>query len=606
MKKKLGDILVDVGIITREQLDQAIEIQRAKGGKLGDILKEMNFCSEDVLLAFLGRQCGVSYISLAEYGDIPQDVINMVPESVARHQTLIPIARDGNVLTIAMSDPLNVFATDDLKLMTGCDIKVVIASEKEIKQSIDRHYLQTSSVGVATSNVEEGSVQNYKPGEMPASMKDVVQKIEKDTPVEIETVTPVAGADVFTVNVEADEAPVIKMVNVLLANAAKAGASDIHIEPYENVFRIRYRIDGVLHNQPAPPRKYQNAIISRVKVMAQMDVAERRLPQDGRIKIKIEGKEIDLRVSTAPTAHGEKVVMRLLDSSGIKVDLTDLGFDPEPLILFKKIISSPHGMILVTGPTGSGKSTTLYATLSALNRSDINILTIEDPIEYKIEGINQVQARADIGLTFAVGLRNFLRQDPDIILVGEIRDKETAEIAINAALTGHLVLSTLHTNDAPGAITRLDNMGVESFLTVSTLLAVVGQRLIRVICDHCKETSSQSVEHLSSVGINLPHTKISSRGKSVTLSRGKGCDHCAGTGYHGRMAIYELMPVTDPIRELILARASGHQIKQVARRQGMLTLREAAVQKMMTGITTLEEVLRVTQSDADAETESKR
>jgi type II secretion system protein E len=397
-----------------------------------------------------------------------------------------------------------------------------------------------------------------------------------------------------------DEAPVIKMVNVLLANAVKARASDIHIEPYETTLRVRYRLDGVMHNQPAPPKKYQNALASRVKVMAQMDVAERRLPQDGRIKIKVDGKEVDLRVSCVPTAHGEKIVLRVLDSEGLKADLSELGMDADALAAFKRMIGAPHGMVLVTGPTGSGKSTTLYSALSALNRTDVNVATIEDPVEYKLEGINQMQARPEIGLTFAAGLRALLRQDPDVILVGEIRDPETAEIAVNAALTGHLLLSTLHTNDAASAITRLNNIGVEPFLTASTLVGVLAQRLVRVLCDHCKEAYNVPADQLAALGL-----KGSARGKAVPLHRAKGCDHCAGTGYRGRMGVYELLVADEEVRALVLARAGSHEIKKAARKAGTVTLREAALAKMTAGITTLEEVLRVTQDDSDADLAKK-
>jgi type IV pilus assembly protein PilB len=597
LKKKLGDILVEVGIITQDQLNQAVELQRARGGKLGDILKELNFCGEDVLLAFLGRQCGVSYISLAEYGDIPPDVINLVPENVARLQTLIPIAKEENTLTIAMSDPLNVFATDDLKLMTGCEIKVVIASDHEIKQAINKHYSlrPQPSAPAAKENPNEPSRTG---NEVPTTMHEIMSGIE---PAAVPARPAQAQAEVFSVSVEANDAPVVKIANVLLANAVKAAASDIHIEPYENSLRVRYRLDGVLHSQPAPPRQYQNALVSRIKVMAQMDVAEHRLPQDGRIKIKIEGKEVDIRVSSMPTPHGEKVVLRLLDASTLKVDLADLGFDPPVLASYRKILQSPLGMVLVTGPTGSGKTTTLYASLSALNRPDRNIVTIEDPVEYKIEGVNQVQARPEIGLTFAAGMRAFLRQDPDVIMVGEIRDPETAEIAVNAALTGHLVLSTLHTNDASGAVTRLINMGLEPYLVASTLVLTVAQRLLRVVCSRCKKTENVPLEDLTAAGIRPSQLKAAAKAKHLALPRGEGCEACAQTGYRGRIAIYEILPQQDAVRQLIVERANAHAIKRAARRAGMTTLREAALQKMFAGITTLEEVLRVTQTDSDDE-----
>ncbi|HOW27216.1 MAG TPA: ATPase, T2SS/T4P/T4SS family [Elusimicrobiota bacterium] len=594
-KKKLGDILVEVGIISQDQLDKALEMQKTTGGKLGDILKELNYCSEDVLLAFLGRQCGTSYISLSEYGNIPPPVLNLVPESVARHQTLIPISQEGNVLTIAMSDPLNVFATDDLKLMTGCDIKVVLASESEIKEAIEKYYVPGIALRTPFQQPAAEPAQQEQ-----TSLQDIVEHLQKNEPAhQAASSSPESQEETFSVTFAQDAAPVIKMVNAILSQAIRAKSSDIHIEPYENSLRVRYRLDGVLHNQPAPPKKFQNALISRLKVMAQMDIAERRLPQDGRIKLTVEGREVDLRISTIPTPHGEKIVMRILDSTGLKVDMSQLGFEPAVLESYKKVVDSPHGIILVTGPTGSGKTTTLYSTLSMLNRPDKNIITIEDPIEYLIDGINQVQARPEIGLNFAAGLRAFLRQDPNIMLVGEIRDKETAEIAINGALTGHLLFSTLHTNDAPGAITRLNNMGIEPFLTASTTLMITAQRLMRLICPGCKIAYTLPAEQLLDMGAKPDQLKTSGRQKIVTLYKGKGCDACAGTGYQGRVACHEILIMNDWIRELILARASHHILKQTARKHGMMTLREAALLKMLRGETTLEEVLRVTTIDSD-------
>jgi type IV pilus assembly protein PilB len=576
IKKKLGDLLVEVGIITAEQLQEALEEEKIRGGKLGETLMGLGYITEDVLLAFLGKQCGVSYVSLSEFGEIDEEVIRSVPESIARHQTLIPIALEGKTLTIAMSDPLNVFAIDDLRLMTGKEINVVIASENEIKNAIEKYY------------GAKGSMEDI--------VKEMELSVKDDGNVEVVKKTDAGGDDIIALEAAGEEAPIIKIVNLLLGAAVKTGASDVHIEPYEKMLRVRYRIDGVLHEVSSPPKKLQNAVVSRLKIMASLDIAERRLPQDGRIKIKVLDKEVDLRVSVLPTSFGEKVVMRILDASSLCLDLTKLGFEPDALSIYKKNIEVPYGIILVTGPTGSGKSTTLYSTLSTLNYPDRNIITIEDPVEYVLQGINQVQARADIGLTFAAGLRSFLRQDPDIIMVGEIRDTETAEIAINAALTGHLVFSTLHTNDAPGAVTRLNNMGIEPFLTTSTVIMVVAQRLIRVICKHCKEPYEVPTDFLSSIGVGEQEMKGK---KKVTLYRGKGCDNCSNTGYRGRIACFEVMEINDDVRELVLNRESTHLIKSKARESGMVTLREAAIKKLLTGVTTVEEVMRVTFADVE-------
>ncbi|MFB0527156.1 MAG: type IV-A pilus assembly ATPase PilB [bacterium] len=576
IKKKLGDLLVEVGIITAEQLQEGLEEEKIRGGRLGETLMELGYITEDVLLAFLGKQCGVSYVSLSEYGEIDEEVIRSVPESIARHQTLVPIALEGKTLTIAMSDPLNVFAIDDLRLMTGKEINVVIASETEIKNAIEKYY------------GAKGSMEDI--------VKEMELSVKDDGNIEVVKKSDAGGEDIIALEAAGEEAPIIKIVNLLLGAAVKIGASDVHIEPYEKTLRVRYRIDGVLHEVSSPPKKLQNAVVSRLKIMASLDIAERRLPQDGRIKIKVMNKEVDLRVSVLPTSFGEKVVMRILDASSLCLDLTKLGFEPDALSIYKKNIEVPYGIILVTGPTGSGKSTTLYSTLSTLNYPDRNIITIEDPVEYVLQGINQVQARADIGLTFAAGLRSFLRQDPDIIMVGEIRDTETAEIAINAALTGHLVFSTLHTNDAPGAVTRLNNMGIEPFLTTSTVIMVVAQRLIRVICKHCKEPYEVPTDFLSSIGVSEEEMKGK---KKVTLYRGKGCDNCSNTGYRGRTACFEVMEINDDLRELVLNRESTHLIKSKAREIGMVTLREAAIKKLLTGVTTVEEVMRVTFADVE-------
>ncbi|MBI3292062.1 MAG: type IV-A pilus assembly ATPase PilB [Elusimicrobia bacterium] len=583
LKRRLGELLIEAGILEKEQLQQALEIQRRSGGKLGRILVDLGYLSEEGLMAFLGKQFGVGYISLAQFGEIPEEVLHIVPEGVVRRQTLIPIAREGKTLTIAMADPLNVLATDDLKLLTGCDVEVVIASPTEIREAIDKYYGPKESMEELVEVVERTS-ENH-----PGTAGRTVEVGEET----IELGGEGAGSG--------EDAPVVRIANLLLLNAIQNNASDIHLEPFEKAIRIRYRLDGVLHEQPAPPKKLHNALVSRFKIMAQLDIAERRLPQDGRIKIRVSQREVDFRVSVVPTVYGEKVVLRLLDTSGLRVDLTQLGMEPEALAIFQKHIELPFGIILDTGPTGSGKSTTLYSTLATLNFPDRNIITIEDPVEYHLEGVTQVHARPDIGLTFASGLRAFLRQDPDIIMVGEIRDTETAEIAINAALTGHLVFSTLHTNDAPGAVTRLSNMGIEPFLTASTVIMIVAQRLVRVICTHCKEPYEIPASAFANIGAipdgYLQNGTGEGGGQTLTLYRGKRCDQCAETGYRGRLGIFEVMAMSDELREFVLQRASSHTIKQAARRAGMLTLREAAIRKVLSGVTTIEELLRVTAPD---------
>ncbi|OGS24759.1 MAG: type IV-A pilus assembly ATPase PilB [Elusimicrobia bacterium RIFOXYB2_FULL_48_7] len=576
--KKLGEMFVNLGILTQEQLKEALEIQRQSGGKLGNILMQLGYITEEVLLTFLGKQAGMQFISLQEFGEIPEEVLKAVPESVIRHQTLIPIEKKGKTLTIAMSDPFNIFAIDDLKVMTGFDINVVISSEKEIKDTIEKYYTAKGSMETVLKDIEAAT-------EGEDTDLEVMKEQEQQT-------------DNLSLEAMAEEAPVVKIVNFILSNAVKQKASDIHVEPYEKTLRVRFRIDGVLHEQQPPPKRMQNAIISRLKIMANLDIAEHRLPQDGRIKVKIMDKEISFRVSVLPMVNGEKIVLRILDSSSLRVDLNKLGLEPESMAIFEKNIQLPFGINLVTGPTGSGKTTTLYSALSTLNHPDINISTIEDPVEFMIEGINQVHVRADIGLTFAAGLRSFLRQDPNIILVGEIRDKETGEIAINAALTGHLVFATLHTNDAPSTITRLSNMGVEPFLTTSTVAMIISQRLLRTICKNCKEPYEVPIEHLIPLGVKPEQV---GNNKNVVLYKGRGCDKCS-KGYKGRLGAYEILEMCDEIRELILNREPTHIVKQVARKKGMMTLRESALRKLLGGLTTVEEVLRVTTGDTAIET----
>ena len=577
-RKRLGDYLVELGFITEEQLNVALREQKDKGGKLGSILIQLGILSEDILLAILGKQSGVSYVSLSEYGEIAEEAISAVPESIAKNQMLVPIKKEGNLLTIAIADPLNVFATDDLKLLTGCDIRMVVASDNEIKAAIEKHYGKKKK----KQNEEQ--------------FKETVNQININARNGVSEVQFVKDS-IFDVEEAVDGAPAVKLTNIILSDAVRKGASDIHIEPHETSISVRFRIDGVLQRQPTPPKKLQSALTSRLKVMGDMDISERRIPQDGRTKIQIEGRELDIRISTVPTVHGEKVVMRLLDPQGLQLDLTQLGFDQHELNTFQTNIHAANGMIFVTGPTGSGKTTTLYSALSILNEPDTNIMTIEDPVEYILPGINQVQAKPDIGLTFATGLRAFLRQDPDVIMVGEIRDKETGEIAGNAALTGHLVLATLHTNDAPSTIIRLLNMGIEPVLIAATLRMVIAQRLLRRICKNCKADYQISGTELAAVGVRMQMDG----GAKIKIFKGKGCDACHGSGYKGRVGVYEVMEVNEEMRQLIVEKAPPSAIRTAAAKTGVEPLREVALKKMMAGLTTIDEVVRVTVAEAGAE-----
>ncbi|MEK6646651.1 MAG: type IV-A pilus assembly ATPase PilB [Candidatus Firestonebacteria bacterium] len=568
MREMLSQMLVDEGVITDAQLQDAVKEQKASGIRFEQALVKLGFATDEVILAFLGNQMGIKTVNLAELGELNVEVVRAVPEGVALKQCVIPIAKNNNKLTVAIADPLNISALDDIKLSTGFEIEPVLASETDIKEAILKYYSTT------TQGMEE-------------VMKDL-ENVE-----DVEVLEGEKEMDASQLAAASEDAPIVKLVNVMLSEAVKSGASDIHLEPYEKKSRLRYRIDGILHETKSPPKRMHAAIISRVKIMSQLDIAERRRPQDGRAKIKVTGKDVDLRVSILPTVFGEKLVIRILDTGNLQLDLGQLGFESDILQIFKKNIEVPYGMILVTGPTGSGKSTTLYSTLSTLNFPDVNILTIEDPVEFVVSGINQVQANPKAGLTFADGLKSFLRQDPDIIMVGEIRDKETAGIAINAALTGHLVLSTLHTNDAPGAMTRLDNMGIEPFLISSSVVMVIAQRLVRKICPKCKEAYEVSPEVIRELGV-IPQGE-----EKFILYRGMGCDRCSKTGYKGRLSLYEVMPMTDNLRAVVLKRAPGTEIKKVARKDGMVTLREAGIKKVFAGVTTIEELLRVTMADIE-------
>jgi len=580
ISRQLGEMLVSSGLLTAAHLGEALELQRSGGGKLGQLLVHKKFIEERTLLEFLGRQFGIEFADLRNM-ELKEDLIRIIPENIARRYGLIVVEKKENKLKVAMEDPLNIAVLDDLKMMTGLDIRPVFGSEADIATALDKNY------GAKTPKEALDEIIRRTAG----GSTEVVL-VEEDS-------FKGAGEDLSSLAEKGEAAPIVQMVNLIISSAIKAHASDIHIEPSYKETKVRFRIDGVLHAQPSPPKKFHNAIISRLKIMATLDISERRMPQDGRTKLKIEGREIDLRVSILPCGPGEKVVMRILDSSGLKLRLEDLGMEPENLAVFSKCLKAPHGINLVTGPTGSGKSTTLYSALAALNAPEVNIVTIEDPIEYHLEGINQVMVNTDVGLTFASGLRSFLRQDPDVIMVGEIRDLETMGIAINAAMTGHLVFSTLHTNDAPGAIARIGMMGIEPFLTSSTLLMVVAQRLVRGICRNCRETYEVKPELMAGLGVPKSILDANIKNGKVLLSRGRGCDICAKTGYKGRMGIHEILEINDVIRGLIIEKAHVSRIKEAGRKNGMITLRESALRKLFIGATTVEEVIRVTGSDVD-------
>jgi type IV pilus assembly protein PilB len=567
VSRRLGELLVAQGLITQDDLGRAITAQKGTRDRLGSVLLRLNLLSEEQLLGFLSHQYGVPSVSLAQL-DIAPEVLNMVPVQIAKKHDLLPIKLVGNMLTLAVADPTNVFALDDVAFMTNLQILPIVASEAAIRKAIERHY-EGQTGGIA----------------------DVLTELSSDASPDVEVLEgeePGGTVDVFELKESADEAPVVKLVNMVLVDAIQKGASDIHFEPYEKVFRIRFRIDGVLHELLAPPKKLEPAIISRLKIMANLDIAERRLPQDGRIKLRYHVREIDFRVSILPAIFGEKAVLRILDKDALKLDLTQLGFDASALEQFTKVIRQPYGMVLITGPTGSGKTTTLYSAIHTINSPDVNIMTAEDPVEYNLKGVNQVQVNEAVGRTFATALRSFLRQDPDVILVGETRDLETAQISIRAALTGHLVFSTLHTNDCPSTVARLVDMGIPPFLVASSLLLILAQRLGRKVCKDCREP--YTVEEASLVPYGH---ELQGRGK-VQLYRGKGCPQCNFTGMKGRVAIYEVMPITPELRDMILKQAPAADLRAAGQAQGMKSLRQAGLMKVLEGVTTVEEVLRVT------------
>jgi len=567
MPEKLGELLLKNNLITSQQLEKALDDQKASGGRLGDSLVKLGLVQEGELVGFLSKQYGMPSINLSEI-KISPDVIKIIPNDVAIKYQVIPVSLRNSTLIVAMVDPSNIFAIDDIKFLTGHRIEPMIASESSMALSLDTYYGTTKG------------------------LTNILQGIEAE---ELQVTGEEDSVDMGNLQQASEDAPVIKLVNAILTDAVKKRASDIHVEPYEKFLRIRFRVDGILYEIMRPPLKMKNAVVSRLKIMARLDIAERRLPQDGRIKLKMaKGEEMDLRVSILPTLFGEKVVLRLLDKSNLQLDMTKLGFEEGQLKDFKEAIYKPYGMVLVTGPTGSGKTTTLYSALSELNKITENISTAEDPVEFNLPGINQVQIHEEIGLTFANALRSFLRQDPDIILVGEIRDFETAEIGIKAALTGHLVLSTLHTNDAPSTINRLLNMGIEPFLVSSATNLIVAQRLVRKICAECKAPVTIPPESFAKLG--MPPEEYEQY-NNTTFYKGVGCDVCSNTGYKGRIALYEVAAVTDPIKELILQGASALEIKREAIRQGMRTLRRSGITKLLEGVTSLEEVLKTTVRD---------
>ncbi len=575
MSAKIGDLLIKEKLITPDQLNQALEYQKKYGGKIGTILVDLNFITEDDITSVLSRQYGVPAINL-DYFEVDPDVVKLIPLDTAQKYQVLPLSRVGSTLTIATTDPSNVFAMDDIKFMTGFNIEPVIASEGAIMRSIEKYY--------GTPHAMELK-----------KVYDALSMEEKKDDFDLELEEDQEEMDVDELQRSSEEAPIIRLVNLILLDAIKREASDIHIEPYEKEFRVRFRIDGILYNIMKPPLKLRDALTSRLKIMSKLDIAEKRLPQDGRIKIKtaVEGKkkDIDFRVSCLPTIYGEKIVLRILDRSNLMLDLTKLGMEASALKNFEGAITKPYGMVLVTGPTGSGKTNTLYSSISKLNTPEVNIMTAEDPVEFNLFGINQVQIHEMIGLTFAAALRSFLRQDPNIVLVGEIRDFETAEIAIKAALTGHLVMSTLHTNDAPSSINRLLNMGIEPFLVANSLLLICAQRLVRRVCSNCKTEDKIPKKTLIDIGFSPEEAK------DIVVYKGEGCDTCNNTGYKGRIGLFEIMPISEEISELILIGASARELKRKSIEEGMITLRRSGLIKIKEGVTSIEEVLRETVKD---------
>ncbi|HUK84174.1 MAG TPA: ATPase, T2SS/T4P/T4SS family [Verrucomicrobiae bacterium] len=563
---RIADTLIAEGLLTQKQLDEVVESQKKSGGRLLKLLLERQFVTEQDMMVSMARCLNTPPVNLAKM-HVPQDIVDLIPKDMALSYKMVAVARFGKKLYVAMADPLNVLALDDLRrVRPNMEIIPLISTEKAVTDFLNNAQTQVSGgIDEILKDVDVSDVE---------LAKDKQEEINLDRLVE-----------------SSEEGPVIKLVNLMLVQAIKDRASDIHIEPFEKQLRLRYRVDGVLYDSAAPPKSLQAAISSRIKIMSTLDIAERRLPQDGRFRIKLAGREVDLRVSVLPTVHGEKIVMRVLDKGSLNASLDGLGLDPAELATFKAAIDAPHGMMLMTGPTGSGKTSTLYAVLTQLNTADINIVTVEDPVEYQMLGVNQVQVKPEIGLTFAGGLRSILRQDPDVVMVGEIRDSETADIAVKAALTGHLVLSTLHTNDAPGAITRLVDMGIEPFLVSSSVLMVCAQRLVRKICPHCKEAIQVPADLIQRLSLSKEDVE------TTTFHHGRGCSRCKDTGFLGRMAILEILPISPRIREQILHDTSAKVLRDIALEEGMKTLAMTGLAKARAGLTSLDEVLRVTGSN---------
>jgi len=563
-QKKIGELLLQEGLISQEQLSRALEDQNQSGERVGAALIKLGYISEEVLAEFIAKQFHVPQVNLSKL-TIPKEVITIIPLDISQKYQAVPFGLMGNTLNVAMADPGNLFVVDDIRFLTRKSIQIHVASESIIKKTIAQFYASDESID------------------------DVLGMLRDE--VDVDIVEAAEDVDLSFLEDAAEQAPVVKLVNHILMDAIRKQASDIHVEPYEKSLRVRFRIDGVLYENMKPPYALKNALVSRLKIMSKLDISERRLPQDGRIKLKAKEREMDFRVSVLPTLFGEKVVLRLLDKSNLQLDMTKLGFEVAQYKDFREAIYSPYGMVLVTGPTGSGKTTTLYSALSELNKSSQNISTVEDPVEFNLHGINQVNIHESIGLNFAAALRSFLRQDPDIIMLGEIRDFETAEVAIKAALTGHLVLSTLHTNDAPSTVNRMLNMGVESFLVASAVNLILAQRLVRRVCSECKVEEETQPEVLLDLGVAEDELG------TFTNFVGRGCPVCNGTGYRGRVALYEVMPMHEQIRELVLLGASAAEIKKESIRLGMLTLRRSGINKMMQGMTTVEEVIRASAKD---------
>ncbi len=571
MSERLGEMLIKAGLISQKQLQEALQLQKTNGGKLGYNLVRLNYVKEEDITSLLSEQYGVPAIHL-EHFEIDESILKHIPSDVAQKYLVIPIERTGATLTVAMADPSNVFALDDIRFITGYQVEPVVAAEASIREAIGRYYGSTHEL----------------------QLKEIMDEIAKGEVADLEVEDEEGEISAEDLEQASQDAPVVKLCNLILTDAVRKGASDIHVEPYEKDFRVRFRIDGVLYEQLRPPMKLREAIASRLKILAKLDIAEKRLPQDGRIKMRMKldnkTKEIDYRVSTVPCLHGEKIVMRLLDKEGLKLDLTKLGFEEQSMEKFERAIMRPYGMVLVTGPTGSGKTNTLYSAVGQLNKPETNIMTAEDPVEFNIEGCNQVQMKEAIGLNFASALRAFLRQDPNIILVGEIRDFETAEIAVKAALTGHLVLSTLHTNDAPSTISRLMNMGIEPFLVATSVHLIQAQRLVRRICKECKEEFKLPRKALQDLGYADEEVD------TVKVYKGRGCPTCNNSGYKGRVALMEVMEMSEQLREMVLMGANAVELKRQALQEGMITLRRSGLVKISNGVTTIEEVVRETVS----------